>query len=85
MAVFIETCDYCKGRGVAERFEQRVRDEWIPTTRAAFDGMPEWSRADFQAQCIAQHPSIFRWSGCRCPKCDGAGEYAIESVPCRIF
>lgn len=86
MSLRTETCSYCNGRKVAERFEERVADTWRDGGTCQWGrGMPAYAIRELQGSCVAMHPESFRWATVPCPRCDGAGEYEVEYFTCKIF
>lgn len=77
MAVYTVDCGMCHGRPV-ERLEERATDDtWHHN--ATLD--PALADAWIKADPIAP----LRWQEVACPRCNGTGEYEVESVPCKIF
>lgn len=79
MSLRTESCSYCKGTGTAEVLETLLAFDygWKRTSR--YQDRQEMEEA------IAREPSRHRWVECKCPRCDGAGEYQVEYVTCKIF
>ena len=73
-----EQCGYCKGRGQAQRLEERRESGWFPNTMLAHDVADAWISADGERAPL-------RWTDCACPQCNGEGSYAVEHFQCKIF
>lgn len=77
MSIHTRTCTFCRGSGVAERLEERTNaGNWVPNTQLA---QSLWDAA------VQAMPAGLRLDETDCPRCDGRGEYEIESVTCKIF
>lgn len=83
MGVFTVTCSDCLGRKIVEQFQERHGDNWVPE-RGSLE-LPDYVREEFRDHIAKTHPYLFRRQDIECPKCLGAGEYEIESTPCKIF
>ena len=72
------TCKFCNGSGKAETLMERTANgNWVPNTMLDHDLADAWIAKDRNAP--------IRWEDCQCPICAGAGEYELETTPCRIF
>lgn len=81
----VQTCATCKGKGAMQRFEERVGGNWRKVPASVFAYVAPWHRRDAMNALAAAAPEFLRWADCSCPACDGAGEYLVEYVPCKIF
>lgn len=81
--VIMVTCSYCKGRKVAEQFQERFEDEWHGE-RGSLD-LPEPYRTEIREVALQRRPDAFRWATVACPRCQGDGEYLVEGFACKIF
>lgn len=79
-----ETCSYCKGRKVAEQFQERFGEDWRGERGTATLGEP-WHVAEIRDVALRTRPDVFRWATVTCPRCDGRGEYEVEHVACKVF
>lgn len=75
--VFMAQCRFCKGSGKAHSLmELSFNGDWVPNKI-----LPH-ALAD---ECIKIGCDILKWEDCDCPICNGAGEYLLESVACKVF
>ena len=71
-----EPCSYCKGTGTAEVLEVWSHSAcmWLRARKLQPEAL--------DAFCAANQT---RWVDANCPRCEGAGSYAVEFVKCKIF
>lgn len=77
MSLTIEQCNLCKGRPMERLEELSLNGEWVHNAQLDTALADAWIKSDPNAP--------LRWADAKCPRCDGAGEYPIEHVFCKIF
>lgn len=87
--VTVEPCRTCKGGSVQlEQFQQRfplkdgTGEVWMPEDLTC---LPEHMRDEMRGVLLRGQPGNFRWHDIQCPRCQGAREYVVEHVACKIF
>jgi len=78
MSLHTERCGTCRGTRTLDYYEEFVDGEW---RRRHADDTPT---ATLDALCVTE-PTVIRVRPGPCFKCDGAGEYQVEYVACKIY
>ena len=78
MGLTMERCRVCRGAKTLAYYEEYVDGEWVKSRRA--DRSREWLECKMETQ-----PGTVRLADGPCEVCDGAGEYAVEHVACKIY
>lgn len=76
MSVITTGCGLCKGQPMTRLEERTEGGAWVHNTMLSPEIADAW---------IAAGDAPLRWADADCPRCDGRGEYEIESTACKIF